>query len=75
VWAVLSAVPVTLHPLDHGAAVIAIARRRGRQSAYDAAYVELARSLGADLWTLDGPLARNADSIGLAVRLLGAGSA
>lgn len=70
-WAALSAVPVTLHLLEHGATVIAIARRLGRESAYDAAYVELAESLGAELWTLDGPLARNARNAGLPVQLLG----
>ena len=70
-WAALSAVPVTLHLLEHGATVIAIARCLGRESAYDAAYVELAQSLGAGLGTLDGPLARNARNAGLPVQLLG----
>lgn len=42
IWATISAVPVTLHPLEAGAEVIAIAQRLGRQSAYDAAYVALA---------------------------------
>ncbi len=41
------------------------------RSAYDAAYIALATELGADLWTLDGPLARNAVSAGLPVRLVG----
>jgi predicted nucleic acid-binding protein len=72
IWATISAVPVTLHPLEEGAEVIAIALRLGRQSAYDAAYVALAQSLDAELWTLDGPLARNARGVGLPVRLLGA---
>lgn len=71
VWATILAVPVTLHPLQQGAEVIAIAQRLGRQSAYDAAYVALAQFLKAELWTLDGPLARNARGIGLPVRLLG----
>ncbi len=70
-WATISAVRVTLRPLDKGADVIAIAQRLGRQSAYDPAYVALAQSLDAELWTLDGPLARNARSVGLPVRLLG----
>jgi hypothetical protein len=34
------------------------------------AYVALAESLGADLWTMDGPLARNAAQSGLPVRLI-----
>lgn len=71
IWATISAVPLTLHPLQAGAEVIAIAQRLGRQSAYDAAYLALAQSLDGDLWTLDGPLARNARSVGLPVRLLG----
>lgn len=70
-WATIAAVPITLHQFVEGAAVIAIARRLGRQSAYDAAYVALAQSLNAQLWTLDGPLARNARGYGLPVRLLG----
>ena len=56
----------------------ALARRRldralrlGRRSAYDAAYVVLASELGAELWTLDGPLARNAADHDLPVRLAG----
>ena len=35
---------------------------RVRHSAYDAAYLELAKRLGAEIWTVDGPLARNAGS-------------
>lgn len=70
VWATISAVPVTLHPLRNGPEVIAIAQRLGRQSGYDAAYVALAQSLDTELWTLDGPLARNAGGTGLPVRLL-----
>jgi hypothetical protein len=53
-----------------GPAVVAMAQRLERRSAYDAAYVVLAEQLGADLWTLDGPLARNASSRGLPVRLI-----
>ena len=64
IWATISAVPITLHPLEAGVEVIAIAQRLGRQSAYYAAYIGLAQSLDADLWTLDRPLARNARSIG-----------
>lgn len=75
IWATISAVPVTLHPLEAGAEVIAIAQRLGRQSAYDAAYIALALSLDADLWTLDGPLARNVHSAGLPVQLVGSDGA
>lgn len=45
------------------------ALRLQRSSAYDAAYIGLAEQLGADLWTLDGPLARNATGVGYPVRL------
>lgn len=52
------------------AAVIAIARQLQRESAYDASYVALAQELDAELWTLDGPLARNAAGVDLPVRLI-----
>jgi predicted nucleic acid-binding protein len=42
----------------------------GRHSAYDAAYLDLAQRLGAELWTLDGSLARNAAGLGFPVRLV-----
>jgi predicted nucleic acid-binding protein len=45
-------------------------QRLERKSAYDAAYLVLADRLGAELWTLDGPLARSAGSRGLSVRLI-----
>lgn len=47
-----------------------MAQRLERRSAYDAAYLVLADRLGVDLWTLDGPLARNAASRGLSVHLI-----
>lgn len=71
IWATIAELPVALHPLDQGAEVVAIARTLGRQSAYDAAYIALAQALGGDLWTLDGPLARNATGAGFPVHLLG----
>lgn len=68
-WALMTSVPVMLHRLDDGAAVVEMTQRLERKSAYDAAYLVLADRLGADLWTLDGSLARNAASRGLAVRV------
>jgi predicted nucleic acid-binding protein len=69
-WARISRIEVTLHPLGDGPDVVALALRLQRSSAYDAAYVALAQSLDAELWSLDGPLARNAAGLGLPVRLL-----
>lgn len=69
-WARIAAVRVILHPLDDVSEVVDMATRLGRESAYDASYVVLAQRLGAELWTLDGPLARNASGHGLPVRLI-----
>lgn len=69
-WAALERVPISYHPLDSDAlrtAEIALLLRR--RSAYDAAYIALAERLGAELWTLDGPLFRNASTLGLPVRM------
>jgi predicted nucleic acid-binding protein len=69
-WQRIVAMKISLHGLNDGPAVIAIARTLKRESAYDAAYVHLAQELDADLWTLDGPLARNAAGANLPVRLI-----
>lgn len=69
-WQALEELPITYHTLMDGASVIDVATTLGRRSAFDAAYVELARSLDAELWTLDGPLARNAAGQKLPVRLI-----
>ena len=69
-WKAISRLDVMLHPLTRGAEAVAIALRLQRSSAYDAAYVDLAQSLDAELWTLDGTLARNAGGLGLPVRLV-----
>ncbi len=66
----IAAVPIVLHPLQDAAAVVALTQRLERKSAYDAAYIVLAEELDAALWTLDGPLARNAGPRGLPVRLI-----
>jgi predicted nucleic acid-binding protein len=70
-WQALEELPITYHTLIDGAAVIDVAAMLGRRSAFDAAYVALARSIDAELWTLDGPLARNAAGQKLPVRLIG----
>ena len=53
-----------------GPRMVEIALSLGRQSAYDAAYLALAEALEAELWTLDGPLYRNAVNRGFRVQLL-----
>jgi predicted nucleic acid-binding protein len=50
--------------------VVELTQTLQRKSAYDAVYVALAQQLGAQLWTLDGRLARNAQSRGLPVQLI-----
>jgi predicted nucleic acid-binding protein len=69
-WQRIAAVPVTLHPLEDAVRVVEVAQLLERRSAYDAAYVALAQSLESQLWTLDGPLARNAASRALPVQLI-----
>jgi predicted nucleic acid-binding protein len=69
-WDRIIGIPIVLHDLHAGPAVIEIARQLRRQSAYDAAYIALAQQLDAEVWTLDGPLARNAAGSSLPVRLI-----
>jgi predicted nucleic acid-binding protein len=70
-WEELSLLPIVQHPVsDDLPQIVQIALRLERQGAYDAAYIALAEELGAVLWTLDGPLARNAEAVGYPVRLL-----
>lgn len=71
-WERITRVGVQLHTLADGAATVETALNLERSSAYDAAYVVLAQKLKADLWTLDGPLARNASGLGLPARLIAA---
>lgn len=73
-WERITRLDVKLHALADGAAAVATALRMERSSAYDAAYVVLAQALDAELWTLDGRLARNASGLGLPVRLVEADS-
>ncbi len=57
----IAAYEVRFHPTrDVGRIVEIAAVGLRRHNAYDAAYLALAEDLDADLWTLDGPLARNA---------------
>jgi predicted nucleic acid-binding protein len=69
-WREAGALPITLHELFDGPRVVGVAIKLQRRSAYDASYVVLAMDLGAELWTLDRPLARNAQTSKLPVRLI-----
>lgn len=69
-WRLVGSLELTLHPPSSGDALMAIARRLQQRNAYDAGYIDLALQLGAELWTLDGRLARNARSVGFPVILL-----
>lgn len=72
-WSDLAALDVVLHPFDltqDGPAVGAITTQLRRRHATDSAYVRLAQQLGTAVWTLDGPLARNAADVGLPVKLI-----
>jgi predicted nucleic acid-binding protein len=69
-WSDLLILPITYHDLDEPQRVTEIALALNRQSAYDAAYLALSERLGAELCTLDGPLYRNATSMGFSVQLI-----
>ena len=70
-WRTALSIPISYHPLAaEGDRVVSIALKLRRQTAYDAAYIALAERLGAEVWTFDGPLARNATSSGCPVRLI-----
>ena len=69
-WNNISILPITYHELANVRRAVEIALALKRQNAYDAAYIALAEELGAELWTLDGPLYRNAHGLGFAVNLI-----
>jgi predicted nucleic acid-binding protein len=50
--------------------VVEIALALNRQNSYDAAYIALTEEPRAELWTLDGPLYRNAQGLGFSVNLI-----
>jgi predicted nucleic acid-binding protein len=58
--AIIDALGVTFDLAPDNVRAIEIAVELERHSAYDAAYLALGERLGAEVWTLDGPLARNA---------------
>ncbi|MDX2242992.1 MAG: type II toxin-antitoxin system VapC family toxin, partial [Leptolyngbyaceae cyanobacterium bins.302] len=67
----LAMLPIQYHTVGFDPQVVEIALKLERKSAYDAVYLALAQHLNAALWTLDGPLYRNAEGQGYAVHLLG----
>jgi predicted nucleic acid-binding protein len=69
-WEAVRALPIIYHELADVSPVVELAGRLRRRSAYDAAYLRLAVDLEATLWTFDGPLARNAGSADIPIRLL-----
>lgn len=58
--AITDALDVTFDLTPDNARAVEIAVELERHSAYDAAYLALAERLEAEIWTLDGPLFRNA---------------
>jgi predicted nucleic acid-binding protein len=58
--AIIDGLGVTFDLAPDNIRAVEIAADLERHSAYDAAYLALAERLGAEVWTLDGPLARNA---------------
>jgi predicted nucleic acid-binding protein len=66
----ISGLRIELHGVVDLTTMVQVALRLQRQSAYDASYLVLARELDAELWTLDGPLARNASGLGFRVQLI-----
>lgn len=72
-WSDLAALNINLHPFEFttdGPAVAAITKQMRRPHATDATYIRLAQHLDTNVWTLDGPLARNAANVGLPVNLI-----
>jgi|ERR1044071_920302 predicted nucleic acid-binding protein len=69
-WNNISILPIQYHSLTDAWRVVEIALAMNRKNAYDAAYIALAEMVGAELWTLDSPLYRNATGLGFPVNLI-----
>lgn len=57
---IIGALRVTYDRTPDNARAVEVAVDLQRHSAYDAAYLALAERIDGEVWTLDGPLARNA---------------
>ena len=69
-WNNISILPIQYHGLTNAGRVVEVALALNRKNAYDAAYIELAEALAAELWTLDSPLYLNATGLGFPVNLI-----
>lgn len=57
---IIGELPITYDLAPDNARAVEVAVDLQRHSAYDAAYLALAERIDGEVWTLDGPLARNA---------------
>lgn len=72
-WSDLATLGMKFHPFDlaeDGPVVAVITAQLRRRHATDSTYIHLAQQLDTHVWTLDGPLARNAADLGLPVKLV-----
>ena len=67
----VAAIAVTLHPYPPGGRLLRMADRQRTRAAYDAAYLVLAETLPAVLWTVDRRLANNGRSLGISTAYVG----
>jgi len=65
-WSDLAALDVVLHPFDltQDGSVAANTMQLRHRHGTDSTYIRLAQQLDTAVWTLDGPLARNAADVG-----------
>ncbi|MGH3916278.1 MAG: hypothetical protein ACRDTC_23150 [Pseudonocardiaceae bacterium] len=73
IWQDLAALGLVLHLFDltrDGSEVAAVTARLRRRHATDSSSICLAQHLEAEMWTLDGALARNAADVGLPLKII-----
>lgn len=69
----VAAIAIALHPHPPGGHLLRMADRQRTRAAYDAAYLVLAESLPAELWTVDRRLANGGRSLGISTNCVGVG--